>query len=510
MARRVCAADTTHILILAVLIAVISTTTVAQKLIVKNLIDPNEKYTLEPGPDYHLKNLDIIWNISYPVEITFSSLDIDHQSGDFVVICEYPLPQGDKFSEGAPAEEVISELPIEESLLLTSNVLDEHSDGDKRLVIRVRSEHGAFVYFHGIKQREQASKGTSLENDSKITAEKFEGFLAQVEYLDLDPPPPVTTTTERLTTPAPGVDVYLFKHVIGRTPNEFYQSLDQFKEIVAKMGNDYCDYKKIKLQHPIGSTNGADDIRLDNTTIFFCDRQIKYYEVCVQIQLAITVRNTEGQYVMTTPVMEEMWNMYAKGRLANIGGKPMQPFDPEPEKPSVTWVWIASSLGVVLTLSTLLCFVFASGMIKSTHEPVRTNGGLERKQSIGSSYTNQKDPVLQDIIGVLRAQQKNDDAELMGMAETGHQSNRSSMSMPKMNPLHNMKSFDNPAFVHDENRGSFRSPTYYRGIPSGNGSSSSGHHTFQAQVHNNMSTGQDEIDSDEEMEIYNSAPGMIF
>jgi len=179
-------------------------------------------------------------------------------------------------------------------------------------------------------------------------------------HLDLHPTTTEATTTEKLTP-----DVYITKYVIGRPPGYYASNLTEFKQILADMGNAYVAYKNYTLPRDIASNNVTDDIRLDQESIFFCERRLDVYEKCVQVKFAITIRDVYDKYVFDNETLEDMWNLFADDIFGNWTGGELQTYKDEegPPKLDKIYVWVAAALGFILFLSTILCFTLFGGNV---------------------------------------------------------------------------------------------------------------------------------------------------
>lgn len=166
---------------IVVLIPLLFGGTVSQRLTVVPVNDPFIISVHPPNYSYGDQTVDIIWNISYPAEITITEFNVDVQSGEFAVICEYPLPNEEKFSDGAAAEEAIRDLPLENSLLLTTDVLrtveDPEGNTQRKLTVRIANDKGGFIYFHGVPADPSPKRDEKVpDSQTNITATDNRGF----------------------------------------------------------------------------------------------------------------------------------------------------------------------------------------------------------------------------------------------------------------------------------------------------------------------------------------------
>jgi len=87
----------------------------------------------------------------------------------------------------------------------------------------------------------------------------------------------------------------------------------------------------------------------------FCDRGWPLYRICVEVTIAIDGYDSSGNYIMTKPRIDEMWELH-KAELGIGGYRDYNP--PSESEDIVAWVWVAGALGTILVFSLVLCFAW--------------------------------------------------------------------------------------------------------------------------------------------------------
>ncbi|OXA55264.1 uncharacterized protein LOC110848680 [Folsomia candida] len=332
------------------------------------LPEPNQKEITSRGWNYsEFEGIDVIWRFRHSIQLEINELQMDGQSGDFLLISDLPLTFEDYFDEYSGTDDMPTDL-LPHSIVTSQGLLLswELQPGSK---FQILSKYGTFVYFHA--EGSVPSRGSF----------EYKGFNITVTNLDEARLPPSTTTTEGTKAPpAPDVEIYTSKFLLY-PPFQFKDKKEAFKEAIAEIGTEYCTADPACGDLLTENFTSSDVNIPTDRGLHMCDISWDTFENCVEVTFAITREEDVGGYIMPKWRLDDMWVKFGH-RLVDFG---FTPYDNHPKslKNMDTWIWMASFLGIMLFLMIPMCLFCIIHEVSTTkHVPSNVDPDeMEKKET---------------------------------------------------------------------------------------------------------------------------------
>ncbi|GLV40552.1 hypothetical protein CBL_04354 [Carabus blaptoides fortunei] len=288
---------------------------------------------------------------------------------DLEKVCQYPkFEDDDELLRTTDEYKCYCDFSVDEGYQIEIIVEKLDLNGDKQDYILISTDVSPDKYkfsWHLNEQRRILLLGLNARLDFKTSdKQRGEQFSVRMKRFGV-----LTTTTTGPTPPmewpSPGDNDRIFHLVnLTTTPHDVTNKNETFRNVIAKLAQEYCEKQEIPLHEDVTKDNVIIDL------VITCPMSWPSYETCTQLRYAIPVvqvNGTDPAYQLQLKHLEKIWSIFVATELDKLG---WTLYD-VPDNNNKLLLWLGISLGVILVFCLFLLAVQKIGFILQNPDPRR-------------------------------------------------------------------------------------------------------------------------------------------